>query len=334
MPPRRAALLLLAAAAAAARAPAPPAYHLLVVRDDCWKPFFVDLAWLSPAAWAAPGSPLRDCAAASVSKALGYGIIAGSLLVKLPQVANILRARSPAGLSLASQYQELASNLLAVVWHVSWNRSPFSAYGETIIVTLGCALVIATMWAFERPSLTHLAGAGAAAAALGALVFAPPAAAAAAAGALARTAGLPAPPASLLKDALQLLSQLTFWASRATQLVDTQRARSNGAQSPLTLAFNLAGTAARVFTSMREVKDPLQLAFTVVNVALNGALCVQWWAFRAAAVVAPQRAARRAAAAKPAAARAKSPAPAPEAAPAPRAKSGGSARARSAAKRK
>jgi mannose-P-dolichol utilization defect protein 1 len=247
-------------------------FHLRVVRADCWAPFFEDFAWLSPAAWASPAHPLRECVAASVSKALGYGIIAGSCAVKLPQAINVVRARSGAGLSLSSQYQELLSNFLAVLWHARWNDSPFSAYGETIIVTLGCALVIAAIWVFERPSSTHALGVIAAGAAMTALAASAPPALAGVLGVSVDTA----------KNALQLSSQLAFWGARATQIISTQRARTNGAQSPLSLAFNLAGSAARVFTSAREVKDPLQLAFSVFNVALNGTLLAQYVAFSGA----------------------------------------------------
>ena len=256
-------------------------FHFLVVRDDCWAPFFIDFPWLSLSNWTSPSSPLRDCVAATVSKSLGYGIILGSCAVKLPQVLNIVRARSGAGLSLASQYQELVSNALAVVWHISWNFSPFSAYGETIIVTLGCAIVVLCMWAFERPSVGHIAAVVSVVAALVQLALLPPSTATVLAQAAATALGAPASglSATVLKDLLQFLSQLTFWGARITQIIVTTHQRSNGAQSPVTLVFNLAGTMARVFTSMREVRDPLQLAFTMINVLLNGVLCLQYLQF-------------------------------------------------------
>ena len=271
-------LVTLSLYAAVAASSTPPIFHFLIIRDDCVKPFFVDFSWLSLSSWTTPSSPVRDCVIASVSKALGYGIILGSFVVKLPQVINIVQARSGAGLSLSSQYQELASNALAVVWHVSWNASPFSAYGETIIVTLGCALVILAMWYFERPSVTHVATVVAVSAAFVQLALASPSTVTTVLRDSAKMIGIPALALSAksLKDLIQFLSQLTFWGARITQIIATALERSNGAQSPLTLVFNLAGTTARVFTSMREVRDPLQLAFTVFNVLLNGVLCAQW----------------------------------------------------------
>ncbi len=268
-------------AVAAASSSSTPIFHFLIIRDDCYKPFFVDFSWLSLSSWTTPSSPLRDCVIASVSKTLGYGIILGSCVVKLPQVINIVKARSGAGLSLSSQYQELASNALAVVWHVSWNASPFSAYGETIIVTLGCALVILAMWFFERPSVTHVATVVAVSAAFVQLALASPSTVTAVIHDSAKIIGIPAVALSAksIKDLIQFLSQLTFWGARITQIIATALTRSNGAQSPLTLVFNLAGTTARVFTSMREVRDPLQLAFTVFNVLLNGVLCAQWLSY-------------------------------------------------------
>jgi mannose-P-dolichol utilization defect protein 1 len=265
-------------------AAAPSVFHLLVVREDCWAPYFVNFSWLTVAGWTSPSSILRDCVSASITKALGYGIILGSCVVKLPQVINIVRSRSGAGLSLASQYQELASNALAVIWHATWNRSPFSAYGETIIVTLGCALVVVAMWAFERPSTSHVAIVLAASAVLVQFALTSPSVLTGLAASMATAVGVPGAALSTaaLKDVLQFASQLTFWGARITQIIATARERSNGAQSPLTLVFNLMGTAARVFTSFREVGDRLQLAFTVFNVFLNGVLCAQYVAFAGA----------------------------------------------------
>jgi hypothetical protein len=261
-------------AAAASSSSASGDFYLLVVRSDCWNPYFKDFSWLSPSAWAS-GSHLRECVTASVSKSLGYGIIAGSCIVKLPQVLNIIAAGSGEGLSASSQYQELLSNVMAAVWHV-WNGSPFSAFGECVIVSLGTALVIGTLWYYSSPGMLQVGLIGGLTAAMLQLVLVSPEAVAAALAPLAASLGQAALSAAAVKNALQLLGSLAFWGSRLTQIAATFAAASNGAQSPLTLVFNLAGTAARVFTSLKEVKDPLQLYVTVFNAFLNAVLVAQF----------------------------------------------------------
>ncbi|XP_068026421.1 mannose-P-dolichol utilization defect 1 protein isoform X2 [Melanerpes formicivorus] len=75
------------------------------------------------------------CLKILLSKALGYAIVAGSLIVKLPQLLKVWGARSGAGLSLPS----LGLELLALGGSVSygWARGfPFSAWGEALFLLL------------------------------------------------------------------------------------------------------------------------------------------------------------------------------------------------------
>ncbi|XP_063997130.1 mannose-P-dolichol utilization defect 1 protein isoform X1 [Pogoniulus pusillus] len=75
------------------------------------------------------------CLKILLSKALGYAIVAGSVLVKLPQLLKVWGARSGAGLSLPS----LGLELLALGGSVSygWARGfPFSAWGEALFLLL------------------------------------------------------------------------------------------------------------------------------------------------------------------------------------------------------
>lgn len=48
-----------------------------------------------------------DCLKLLISKGLGYAIIAGALLVKIPQIAKVLKARSVEGLQLSMFLLEL-----------------------------------------------------------------------------------------------------------------------------------------------------------------------------------------------------------------------------------
>ncbi|XP_030655360.1 mannose-P-dolichol utilization defect 1 protein isoform X1 [Nomascus leucogenys] len=106
------------------------------------------------------------------SKGLGLGIVAGSLLVKLPQVFKILGAKSAEGLSLQSVMLELVALTGTMVYSIT-NSFPFSSWGEALFLMLQtitiCFLVMhyrgQTMkaspgshqlpqWA-HRPALSH-----------------------------------------------------------------------------------------------------------------------------------------------------------------------------------
>ena len=63
---------------------------------------------------------------------LGYGILAGSVLVKVPQLLNVLRAGSAAGLSPLSCELETLGLVIAVTYGFLMGL-PFSAFGETVV---------------------------------------------------------------------------------------------------------------------------------------------------------------------------------------------------------
>ncbi|XP_031995212.1 mannose-P-dolichol utilization defect 1 protein isoform X1 [Hylobates moloch] len=69
------------------------------------------------------------------SKGLGLGIVAGSLLVKLPQVFKILGAKSAEGLSLQSVMLELVALTGTMVYSIT-NNFPFSSWGEALFLML------------------------------------------------------------------------------------------------------------------------------------------------------------------------------------------------------
>ncbi|XP_077603003.1 mannose-P-dolichol utilization defect 1 protein [Crocuta crocuta] len=75
------------------------------------------------------------CLKILLSKGLGLGIVAGSLLVKLPQVFKILRAQSAEGLSLQSVMLELVALTGTMVYSIT-NNFPFSSWGEALFLML------------------------------------------------------------------------------------------------------------------------------------------------------------------------------------------------------
>ncbi|XP_017463083.1 PREDICTED: mannose-P-dolichol utilization defect 1 protein homolog [Rhagoletis zephyria] len=77
-----------------------------------------------------------------LSKCLGYGIIAGSLLVKVPQVKKLLNNKSGEGINLIS----VLLDLTAITSHMSYNYVkgyPFSAWGDSTFLAFQTAIIAA-----------------------------------------------------------------------------------------------------------------------------------------------------------------------------------------------
>jgi len=71
---------------------------------------------------------------------LGYGIIFGSLLVKVPQVLKLYRSKSAQGLSIVSTSLELAALTGSLCYSYAMGF-PFSTYGEAVFIILQTAAI-------------------------------------------------------------------------------------------------------------------------------------------------------------------------------------------------
>ena len=75
------------------------------------------------------------CVRLAVSKGLGVGIIVFGSIIKVPQIMNIVRARSAQGISLAMYVLEVLAYTISLAYAVR-GRLPFSTYGENASLTL------------------------------------------------------------------------------------------------------------------------------------------------------------------------------------------------------
>jgi len=71
-----------------------------------------------------------ECGKATISKGLGLAIIAGSILVKLPQILNIMKAKSADGLSFIATALELWP-CATIIGYALARDFPFTAWGES-----------------------------------------------------------------------------------------------------------------------------------------------------------------------------------------------------------
>ncbi|KAL9632826.1 MAG: hypothetical protein Q9164_005073 [Protoblastenia rupestris] len=73
------------------------------------------------------------CLKLAVSKTLGLGIIAGSSVVKIPQILKLLNSQSASGVSFLSYLLETAAFVVTLAYSAR-SGYPFSTYGETALI--------------------------------------------------------------------------------------------------------------------------------------------------------------------------------------------------------
>ncbi|CAI5968341.1 unnamed protein product [Closterium sp. NIES-65] len=79
--------------------------------------------------------PEKECLLNLLAKALGYGIILGSTILKLPQILVIIRSNSIEGLSVPSFEIECIGYTVSVGYCL-FKKVPFTAYGELFFLLL------------------------------------------------------------------------------------------------------------------------------------------------------------------------------------------------------
>lgn len=205
----------------------------------------------------------KQCVERLLSKGLSYGIIAGSALVKLPQIFQIALARSGKGVSPVAYWMEtLAFSIFCAYNYRSGN--PFSTYGEGALISVQNVLILWMLACYS--SGRSLFGLLTKTAVFGGLVY------------------------SLLNPAV-VSNQTLIWlqgftillsiGSKVPQIFANWRAKSIGQLSRLTVFLTFAGSFARVFTTYKEVDDQMLLINTVLAAALNFVLFTQTLAYTA-----------------------------------------------------
>uniref|UniRef100_A0A1S4GY33 Mannose-P-dolichol utilization defect 1 protein homolog n=2 Tax=Anopheles gambiae TaxID=7165 RepID=A0A1S4GY33_ANOGA len=202
-------------------------FMLYLMDEKCYDNYFVEFDLLD-----------GDCFRALLSKGLGLGIIAGSVLVKVPQITKILANKSARGISLFS----VLLDLFAITIHMAYsfvNGFPFSAWGDTAFLALQTA-IIAIMVLFYGGS-TVLAGAFTVG--YSALVYV-------------LMGGLT--PLNYLLIA-QGFNVPILLLGKLSQAFTNYRNGSTGQLSAVTCFMLLAGSLARIFTSIQETGDQMMI---------------------------------------------------------------------------
>ncbi|KAI3652422.1 hypothetical protein MP228_002747 [Amoeboaphelidium protococcarum] len=198
----------------------------------------------------------KACVSLAVSKVVGLGIVAGSSLVKVPQLLKIVASGSAQGISLNSYILETVAYCIALVYNYR-HGNPFSTYGESIFVTLQNFVIIALMLWYGRQVGTLSVVVAAFAGIVYALID----------------------PTIVTEKYLMMAQTATIpisVSSKIPQIITNYSQQSTGQLSFLTVVLFFAGSLARIFTTMTEIKGDkvLLTGFTLATV-FNGILLLQ-----------------------------------------------------------
>jgi mannose-P-dolichol utilization defect protein 1 len=179
-----------------------------------------------------------------------------------PQIAKVVRARSAEGLSLVAVAVELLCYTVTIAYNAS-RGYPLNTYGEVAACWLQDVALVLLVLRYGAPR---------------AVVARAPRRAALAAAAFVLLVGWllsPACPRDLLAALQAANLAVLALGSRVPQIVLNVRRGDAGLLSATSCALNVAGNAARLFTTAVLTRDGLLMAGALTQGALNGVLLWQ-----------------------------------------------------------
>lgn len=216
---------------------------LLVFTPQCFDNYFIDFNFYDV-----------PCFKSTLSQGLSLGLILGSILVKVPQILKILQNKSGEGINLYS----VTLDLTAMVIHISYNfinKFPFSSWGDTFFVAIQtAAIAFLVLWyngAKSQSFLYILVLLGVCYVLMGGLT-----------------------PISVLWS----LTSVNIFIVVAGKLLQAWTNYNNGHTGQLsaaTLILLLAGSLARIFTSIQQTGDTLVILTFIASTAVNALLVYQ-----------------------------------------------------------
>ncbi|KAI5300865.1 hypothetical protein KEM55_004363 [Ascosphaera atra] len=198
-----------------------------------------------------------DCLVLAISKALGLGIVSLSAIVKVPQILKLLRSHSASGVSFVSYALETTSLLITLAYNARQNL-PFSTYGESAFIAVQDIVIAVLVLAFSGKKTSASAFVAAVAAVVYALIFS----------------------GEQVVDSekmgyLQAGAGVLGSASKIPQIFTVWKEGGTGQLSAFAVFNYLAGSLARVFTTVQEVDDKLILYGFLAGFTLNAILAFQ-----------------------------------------------------------
>ncbi|XP_028654265.2 mannose-P-dolichol utilization defect 1b [Erpetoichthys calabaricus] len=223
-----------------------PFRELLVkflIPEKCFDEFFINFNFLDV-----------PCLKILISKVLGIGIIAGSIMVKLPQIIKLIRAKSAEGLSFKAVLLELLAITGTMVYSIS-NSFPFSAWGEVLFLMVQTVTIGFLIQHYGGNTGRGIGFLGLYAVILLLLLS-------------------PLTPKTVI-TLMQATNVPAIVISRLIQAATNYRNGHTGQLSAITVFLLFAGSLARIFTTVQETGDPLMILTFVVSSCCNGIIAAQ-----------------------------------------------------------
>jgi mannose-P-dolichol utilization defect protein 1 len=204
-----------------------------------------------------------------ISKGLSYGIIAGSLLLRVPQIIKILAAKSGEGISFASEVLALVSIFSSMAYGY-YKDFPVSSYGDSYFLYIQGIIILSLISYYQKKYLIILVTLPAIIVATGMLYY-----------------KMVDPQIIFFMNGISVFLSV---AAKLYQAFINFQNGSTGVLSPITLVLQFAGTVARIFTSIQETGDFNLILTYAVNSIANGLLVAQWIYYRNATKVTAKKA--------------------------------------------
>ncbi|KAF9927546.1 hypothetical protein FBU30_003092 [Linnemannia zychae] len=208
------------------------------------------------------------CIKYAISKGLGFGIVAGGAIVKVPQIIKIIQAHSAKGISFSAYMLETLSCVITLAYNVR-SGYPFSTYGETFFVTLQNLIILGLMLRYAHKSIMALL-------VISSFLLM--------GNILGRTTEHLSDDGNIVQLSLVSMNILGFLykitipinlLSKVPQIIENYKNSSTGQLSAFTIFNYFAGSLARIYTTMMEVNDTTVLSAFLLSTLFNCILAFQ-----------------------------------------------------------
>jgi mannose-P-dolichol utilization defect protein 1 len=197
-----------------------------------------------------------DCISITFSKILGYVIILGAIIVKLPQIISIVRSGSGKGILPSMYYSECLAYIINGCYIMNLGAS-FSVYGENVMILIQNVMIILLIWTYEKGTpITTKAAVITGLSSLSVVLY-----------------------LNLIPDYLWSVlmngQMLIVLYSKIPQIIHNFKEKSTGQLSIITYFLNASGNCARMFTVFKESPDFVIIMNVMVSLTMNFTLVSQ-----------------------------------------------------------
>lgn len=194
------------------------------------------------------------------SKLLGYCIVVFSIILKLPQIINMLKIKSDRGLSYLTMYTEILIFLFSFLYCYH-NGNPFSTYGENVFILIQCLIILFLCWSYSEKASTKSVIFRVLF--LGSLILITVK--------CIEGKDIPDYVWTLLATSPILLSSM----GRMSQIFVSFRQKDTGSLSAITYFLGMTGAITRIFTTYTETKDLILISSFAYGAFLNLVILIQ-----------------------------------------------------------